>query len=275
MAQNPIQNESMRRQVNRGRTKSSARALLCLLLLVLTLPLLAFRDIPAPTNSYIYVEGGLSGGETRALDRLVKELNAQAPFQLAVVVLKSLEGGEIQDQANRTLRAWGVGDAKKNNGLLLLVSLEERKAWLEVGYGLEGELTDSQAARLLRDNLIPSFREGRYYEGIEQTLFALADHFQLQLEESSQTNRQVWSLNRIPWRFWVLLPALLAFLAMGRQRRWRSTPAGSREMWLWLLLSMFRSGGGGGWGGRGGGGGSGFGGFGGGSSGGGGGGASW
>ena len=103
------------------------------------------------------------------------QLQQKTSAQFAVVTLKSLQGGEIDDFTNKLFAQWGVGEKGKNNGLMLLVALEDRKARIEVGYGLEPILPDALAGRVLDENLFPAFREHRYAQGLTQAVARAAE----------------------------------------------------------------------------------------------------
>jgi len=98
------------------------------------------------------------------------EIGAQTAAQVAVVTLPSLEGAEIDDFASRLFQKWGIGDKKKDNGIMVLVVLQDRKARIEVGYGLEGVIPDAKAGRIIDEVMLPCFRQQRYAEGIIQVV---------------------------------------------------------------------------------------------------------
>jgi uncharacterized protein len=108
----------------------------------------------------------LSRAERQQLEQLLAELEQATRAQVAVVTVRSMEGGEINDFANRLFERWGIGLKGRDNGVLLLAALQERKARIEVGYGLEGVIPDGRAGRILDEHVIPRFREGRYGEGL-------------------------------------------------------------------------------------------------------------
>ena len=86
--------------------------------------------------------------------------------QLAVVALKSLQGGEIGDFAEKLFAQWGIGEKGKDNGVLLLAAIEDRKMRIEVGYGLEGVLNDAKCGRIQDEYVVPRFKEGNYAQGL-------------------------------------------------------------------------------------------------------------
>ena len=109
----------------------------------------------------------LSAAESTQLETKLDDYNQKTGNALVLVTLKSLEGGEIDDAANRIFAKAGIGQKGRDNGTLLLVAMDEHKMRIEVGYGLEGVLTDAKCAEILRRDLTPAFRAGKYYEGID------------------------------------------------------------------------------------------------------------
>lgn len=85
---------------------------------------------------------------------------------LVVVALKSLRGGEVDDFANKLFQQWGIGEKGKDNGVLLLAAIEDRKVRIEPGYGFEGALPDAKCGRILDEHVIPRFKEGNYAQGL-------------------------------------------------------------------------------------------------------------
>jgi hypothetical protein len=118
--------------------------------------------------------GILSPAERGSLESRVLQLRQKTTAQFAVVILKSLKGSEIDDFTNKLFNQWGVGEKGKNNGVMLLVAIEDRKARIEVGYGLEPILPDTLAGRVLAEVLFPAFRQHRYAEGLTQAVARVA-----------------------------------------------------------------------------------------------------
>jgi uncharacterized protein len=128
-----------------------------------------------PTSDVSDFAGLLSRDEKAALEARCKALREKTEAQLAVVTLKSLDGGEIGDFANKLFARWGIGQKGKNNGLLLIVAMDERKSWVEVGYGLEPIIPDAQAVRILDHELRPRFRQQQYAAGLTAAVDALVE----------------------------------------------------------------------------------------------------
>lgn len=126
----------------------------------------------ANVNDYA---GILSPAEKTALEQRCRQLRDKNGAQLAVVVLQSLQGGQIDDFTVKLFKHWGIGEQGKNNGILLLVALDDRKARIEVGYGLEPVLPDALAGRILDQQLFPAFKQRRYYDGLQAAVGRIAE----------------------------------------------------------------------------------------------------
>lgn len=125
---------------------------------------------PKPTAAAgIYVQDYaqvLSAEDKRRLLSIGQELDDKTTAQLAVVTVKTLDGQPIEDYALSILREWGIGSKEKNNGALIVVAVQDRRSRIEVGYGLEGLLTDGLTGRIQDQAMIPYFRKGNYAAGI-------------------------------------------------------------------------------------------------------------
>src|ERR1700738_664464 len=118
------------------------RAVLALLLSVIALAAYALT-FPELTGRVVDDAGILDPSTKAALERKLAEFETKTTGQLVVVTLKSLQGTSIEDYGYQLGRHWGIGQKEKNNGVLLIVAPNERKVRIEVGYGLEGTLTDA------------------------------------------------------------------------------------------------------------------------------------
>ena len=107
------------------------------------------------------------------LERALQSFELSDSTQVAVLTVNSLEGDSLEDFSIRVAEKWGVGQKGKDNGVLLLVAKQERQARLEVGYGLEGVLTDLLAGRIIDDVITPRFKAGQLDEGFEAGVVAV------------------------------------------------------------------------------------------------------
>lgn len=108
----------------------------------------------------------ISTSDERKLESMIDEVEQKTGAEIAVVTLKSLEGGQIDDFTNRLFEKWGVGQKGKDNGLMFLAAMQDRKMRIEVGYGLEGAIPDATAGRIRRDVITPLFKAGNPGKGI-------------------------------------------------------------------------------------------------------------
>ena len=127
-----------------------------------------------PTADINDFAGILSPAEKESLEEHCRKLRETTGAQLTVAVLKSLEGGQVDDFAVRLFKQWGVGQKEKANGVLLLVAIDDRKARIEVGYGLEPILPDALAGRILDEQLFPAFKQQKYGEGLTAAIERIA-----------------------------------------------------------------------------------------------------
>lgn len=110
--------------------------------------------------------GLLSPAVKTELEARLTQLEKDTTAEVAVVTVKSLEGDYVEDYAVKLFEKWKIGKKDKNNGVLFLVALDERKMRIEVGYGLEPVITDGRAGRIRDDDVIPKFKENDYEGGI-------------------------------------------------------------------------------------------------------------
>ncbi len=124
-----------------------------------------------PPTSRVTDLAGVLGPPSRArLESRLAALEERTGSQGAVVILPDLRGDSIEDLANRLFERWGIGRKDRDDGWLLLIAIAERRARIEVGYGLEGVIPDAVAGRILDQYLVPAFREGAFARGIEDVV---------------------------------------------------------------------------------------------------------
>lgn len=256
--------------------------------LLLLLHVIAFgQTFPAKPNRLVndYTQT-LTSDQINQLEQKLVAFDDSTSTQIAVVIIKSLEGYDVSDYTVRLAESWGVGGDKNNNGVVLLVSLGDRKVSIQTGYGVEGALPDAIARRIIENEITPNFRSGNYFAGIDQGTNAIISYTKGEYKNDRPKARKKSSGGMVPFIV-IFIIIILAAIKRGGGGRGGSQVIGSRgsaSPFWWLLLGSQlgrgnRGGGGfggftGGGGGFGGGGG-GFGGFGGGSFGGGGASGSW
>jgi uncharacterized protein len=142
-------------------------ALLCCIL-----PLAAL-EVPTLAAPVTDLAGLLSAEQTEQLNDLLLDYETETGNQFAVLIIPSLEGEVLESYSVRVAEAWALGRADRDNGLLLLIALAERQLRIEVGYGLEGVLTDAFCGRVIDNTIAPNFKNERYFEGITAGLLEL------------------------------------------------------------------------------------------------------
>jgi uncharacterized protein len=143
-----------------------------LLVLLCSVPLAALEVPPlgAPVND---LAGLLSSEQAEQLNQLLLDYRSKTSNQFAVLIIPSLEGENLESFSIEVATAWALGEAEKDNGLLLLVALAERRLRIEVGYGLEGVLTDAFCGRVIDHTIVPYFKQERYFDGMSAGLLEL------------------------------------------------------------------------------------------------------
>lgn len=260
-----------------NRVRGAERFLVYLVCLLITFSLTGF-SVPNPRQSALVDQTGrMDDTVQESLTRWNAALQ-QSGAQIALAVVPTLDGTDIESAATDTFRSWGVGDAKKNNGVLILIALEDRAIRVEVGYGVEDVLPDGLVGRLLRQLVYPAFQKSRYSEGAVALIDAIGQKLgeKYGVQAAAVSNGWIGPNGRNVWRIGVF-PLFLLLLIFLRGKGVRMS--GMNWVLLSVLQSIFRDGGGrggrGGFGGGGFGGSGGGGGFGGGSSGGGGASGNW
>ena len=123
--------------------------------------------LPKPAQrEYVVDTAGIVSAEDHAqIEKIGEELREKTKAEIVVVTVHTLDGADIESYANKLFRSWGIGDANQSNGVLLLIAKDDRKFRIEVGYGLEGEITDGRSGEIL-DKMKPYFRDEKYSEGV-------------------------------------------------------------------------------------------------------------
>jgi len=228
---------------------------------------------PIPSTLVTDVAGVLTPEQKQALENKLVAIDDSSSNQIAVVIIPSLDGYPKEEYATKLFRDWGIG-GKKNNGILLLIAINDREIKIEVGYGLEGAIPDITAINIIDNFIKPAFRAGNYYQGIDQATDNIA---KAAVGEYKVAKAKKSKSKGSGGLFLIILIIIFVILRSGRGGGGSNIGGGGfSDVATGMLLGSLLGGGGrggGGWGDSGGGGG--FGGFGGGSSGGGGAGGSW
>ncbi len=148
--------------------KRFLRSITAMAVTMLLSSITVFAALPTPTNEFFVNDfANVLSSQT---EKYIVERGAAAAetdgTQIVVTTVESLEGRTVDEYALDMLRSWGIGDKEKNNGLLILFAKQDRKIKIEVGYGLEGDINDAKAGRLLDNYAIPELRKDNFDEGL-------------------------------------------------------------------------------------------------------------
>jgi uncharacterized protein len=238
------------------------------------------QDFPAkPTTLVNDYTNTLSAAQVKQLEQKLVAFDDSTSNQVAVVILKSVGDYDINEYALELGRKWGVGGKEKNNGVILLVALGDRKMSIQTGYGLEGALPDIYTKRIIENDIKPFFKGGDYYSGIEAGTNSIISLIKGEYKNDKPKAKR--SKGNAGFAVIIIIVIIALLIKRGGGGGGNQVIGGrgvaDALFWSMLLSGGGRNSGGGGFGGGfgGGSGGGGFGGFGGGSFGGGGSSGSW
>jgi uncharacterized protein len=128
---------------------------------------LAAFTVPAQPSGFVNdFANVLSSADRATLESRLSGFSASTTIEIAVVTVPSLDGDTIETAANAIFDSWKIGKEGKDNGVLVLVAPNEHQARIQTGYGMEGALTDLQSSWIIKNDMIPKFKEGYYYAGL-------------------------------------------------------------------------------------------------------------
>ncbi len=227
------------------------RILFTLYLFFTAISISVAQNFPEKPNTLVNdYTNTLSAEQVAQLEQKLNAFNDSTSTQIAVVFIKSLEGYDVADYAVRLAESWGIGRQKKNNGVLLLTSIGDRKVTIQTGYGIEGALPDAIAKRIIEKEIKPNFREGNYYQGIEQGTNAIIAYTKGEYKNDEPRKGKG---SGIPIGF-IIFIVIIILIVLSRKRGSGGRVIGNRggaDIFWWTLLAGMggRSSGGRGWGG--------------------------
>ncbi len=148
----------------------SSRPLLALFPLLFLLVAAAFPTPKGFVNDFAAV---LDQASRHRLEERLAVYERETTNEIAIAIFPSFGGRTIENVAVTLFEEWKIGKRANNNGILIVAAIQDRRVRIEVGYGLEGKVTDAEAGRIIRDVIAPHFRQGRYVEGLEGAVDAL------------------------------------------------------------------------------------------------------
>lgn len=215
----------------------------CLALLLLLLPVLAASDaaaqpkFPPLTGQIVDDAGILSAADRNEILEMLRGLEGKSTDQVVVYTTKSLQGYPIEDYGYQLGRAWGIGQKDKNNGIILIVAPNERKVRIEVGRGLEPQMTDLMSGLIINNVLLPAFRRGDFSGGVKAAVRDIRDTLLGDAEEVKQraaggAKRSTGGddfANLIPLLFFLIIVVIMIAQARAQQQQMRNLPPDARR----------------------------------------------
>jgi uncharacterized protein len=199
----------------------STKNILIAACLLFSVAVFAQKNVPEHGGHWVHDYAGILTPQTIGqLEAMLKAERDSTSNQIAVLLMKNLEGGDIDEFANRVFNTWKLGDEKKDNGVLFLIAMDEKQMRIEVGAGLEGVLTDIQSSQINRNEVAPYFRQGQYEEGVVHGVFSVIQTIKGEYKNESPVKRKM-KRGRSPLVTVIILIVIIAF-AMRR----RSGPGG-------------------------------------------------
>jgi uncharacterized protein len=218
---------------------------------------------PKPATYFSDNAGIVNSNVASYLNRQLEQFERETSNQLVVAIYRKLpEGSELNDYVFRTYQSWAIGQKGKDNGVLMMAFIDDRKIRIEVGYGLEGALPDSVAARIIREVIAPHFKAGAYGSGLEEGVDAIISATKGEYQGTGHTVADTGPSSGLmlsQWALILLIVALVIWFHLGDtmiQRGGRTVVWGILSVLASARTSSGGSGGGGGGGGFSGGGGS-------------------
>lgn len=184
------------------------------------------REVPALRGRVTDEAGVLTASEVRALDERLAAYEHATGRQLAVLVVESLHGDALEELSIRVVEAWKLGRAGHDDGLLVLLAVEEHKVRIEVGYGLEGEVTDLVAARIIHEDMRPYLRQGRYGAALQAGVEALIAVAGPTIAPPEPAPPRWWARTFLgqPWIWYGMISAVLVMVFV--------------MTWLWPVIGV-------------------------------------
>ncbi|GHM99992.1 hypothetical protein WSM22_14820 [Cytophagales bacterium WSM2-2] len=172
--------------------------------------------MPEHGRVLVHDEANVLSASTKAqLEAVLRAEYDSTSNQIAILIIPSLEGDDIDSYGIRVAEAWKPGMKGKDNGVILIVAIQERKVRIEVGEGLEGVLTDAMSSRINRNEIAPRFRQGDYDGGVKAGVVAIIQTIKGQYVNNDPPQRKKRG-NRSPWMTIIII--VIVLVVMSRKR---------------------------------------------------------
>ncbi|MBA4318841.1 MAG: methanol dehydrogenase [Flavobacterium sp.] len=224
------------------------KLLVCLFVTQISFAQFTIPEKPSFQTSVYDYANILSATEKTQLEEKLVRYSDSTSSQIVVITIESLKGEDVSQLATKWAHTWGLGQAKEDNGVIILVAKDERKIAINPGYGLEDRLTAGIGGEIIRNIIIPEFKAGSYYNGLDKGADALFDVFKGKYKgERKQTKEKKLPILPII----IIVFIILAIISKSKKGGGNSGNSGGGPSLLDVILlsSLGRNSGGDGFGG--------------------------
>lgn len=173
-------------------------------------------QIPALRAPVMDEAGFLSENEEADLNSLAYEINTHNGPQITIFTVNDMQGNEIEEFSIRVAEKWQLGTKERDNGLLIIIAKAERKMRIEVGNGIEGEITDYDTNQYIRNILTPAFKQGDFHGGLKEVMLDIGRKFNIQTESKQRFVRRSTRARVLPKGLGNALPFIIIILVIGQ-----------------------------------------------------------
>lgn len=172
-------------------------------------------NVPALRSPVVDEAGFLTDSEEQDLGQLAYEIYTHQGPQITILTVNDMQGFPIEEFSIRVAEKWQLGTKEKGNGLLIIIAKAERQMRIEVGEGIEGEITDYESNQYIRGTLAPAFKEGKFHDGLRLVMQDVAKKFNIQLEQGNAYVRRAPRPQHLPQGFPTFIPIVFVIMAIG------------------------------------------------------------
>lgn len=171
------------------------------------------HEFPEPVGYVNDFADVLTVGEERSLEAILKNYEEKSTIEIVIVTITSLDGPSIEEYTNLLAEKWGVGKETKNNGLVILNSIGDRKWRIEIGYGLKEYMTDEYSRNIGDNYLTPNLKKGKYFDAYKQTVEQIIKRFGNLTEDDVQRMKDEDGSDTL--LIWIIIIAVVIIIIIG------------------------------------------------------------
>ena len=172
--------------------------------------------IPALNSPVMDEAGFLTPEQKQDLSQLAYEINTNKGPQITILTVPDLQEFPIEDFSIKVVEKWQLGTKERDNGLLIVIAKAERQMRIEVGNGIEGEITDYESNQYINNILKPAFKEGNFHGGLKTVMMDVAQKFNIKLSEGNRFVRRATPARVLPKALIAAFPFLIGILILGQ-----------------------------------------------------------